>query len=31
MDLENERPKEQWWRQLAPIAHLLASPGPGNS
>jgi 6-phosphofructokinase 1 len=28
MDLENERPKEQWWRQLAPIAHLLASPGP---
>jgi 6-phosphofructokinase 1 len=28
MDLENKRPKEQWWRQLAPIAHLLASPGP---
>ncbi|MCC7538420.1 MAG: 6-phosphofructokinase, partial [Deltaproteobacteria bacterium] len=22
MDLENKRPKEQWWRELAPIAHL---------
>ena len=31
MDLENKRPKEQWWRQLAPIAHLLASPGPNAS
>jgi 6-phosphofructokinase 1 len=29
MDLENQRPKEQWWRALAPIAQLLASPGPG--
>ena len=28
MDLENHRPKEQWWRQLTPIAELLASPGP---
>jgi 6-phosphofructokinase 1 len=28
MDLENHRPKEQWWRQLAPIAQLLAAPGP---
>ncbi len=28
MDLENKRPKEQWWRQLAPIARLLAAPGP---
>ncbi len=28
MDLENHRPKEQWWRQLAPIADLLAAPGP---
>ena len=28
MDLENKRPKEQWWRQLAPIAQLLAAPGP---
>jgi hypothetical protein len=26
MDLVNDRPKEQWWRQLAPIAHLMASP-----
>jgi 6-phosphofructokinase 1 len=26
MDVENKRPKEQWWRQLAPIAQLLASP-----
>ncbi len=26
MDLENKRPKEQWWRQLAPIAQLLAAP-----
>ncbi len=25
MDLENKRPKEQWWRQLAPIAQLLAA------
>ena len=29
MDLENKRPKDQWWRQLAPIAQLLAAPGPG--
>ena len=29
MDIENQRPKEQWWRALAPIAQLLASPGPG--
>jgi hypothetical protein len=28
MDLDNHRPKEQWWRQLTPIAELLASPGP---
>jgi 6-phosphofructokinase 1 len=28
MDLDNHRPREQWWRQLAPIAELLASPGP---
>jgi 6-phosphofructokinase 1 len=28
MDLESQRPKEQWWRQLAPIAQLLAAPGP---
>jgi 6-phosphofructokinase 1 len=28
MDVDNQRPKEQWWRQLAPIAQLLAAPGP---
>jgi 6-phosphofructokinase 1 len=28
-DMENKRPKEQWWRALAPIARLLAAPGPG--
>jgi 6-phosphofructokinase 1 len=28
MDLANDRPKEQWWRQLTPIAELLAAPGP---
>jgi hypothetical protein len=27
MDLENQRPLAQWWRQLAPIAELLAVPG----
>jgi 6-phosphofructokinase 1 len=27
MDMENNRPKEQWWRALAPIARLLAAPG----
>jgi 6-phosphofructokinase 1 len=26
MDIENDRPREQWWRQLAPIAQLLAAP-----
>jgi 6-phosphofructokinase 1 len=29
MDMENERPKDQWWRTLTPIADLLAQPGPG--
>jgi 6-phosphofructokinase 1 len=28
MDLENSRPKEQWWLDLRPIAHVLAMPGP---
>ncbi|HXK10246.1 MAG TPA: 6-phosphofructokinase [Vicinamibacteria bacterium] len=28
MDFANDRPKEQWWRQLAPIAELLAVPAP---
>jgi 6-phosphofructokinase 1 len=30
MDLGNERPRDQWWRTLAPIARLLAQPGPGD-
>jgi 6-phosphofructokinase 1 len=29
MDLENERPKQQWWLDLRPIARTLAQPGPG--
>jgi 6-phosphofructokinase 1 len=28
VDAENQRPREQWWRQLAPIAERLAAPGP---
>ena len=28
MDMQNERPRDQWWRALAPIARLLAQPGP---
>ncbi len=31
MDLENKRPKDQWWRQLAPIAQLLAAPAAPSS
>ena len=31
MDLQNERPREQWWRELAPIARLLAQPGPSTA
>jgi 6-phosphofructokinase 1 len=27
-DLENHRPKEQWWLTLRPIASVLAQPGP---
>jgi 6-phosphofructokinase 1 len=27
-DMEFSRPKEQWWLELAPIARLLAQPGP---
>jgi 6-phosphofructokinase 1 len=27
-DLENQRPKDQWWLSLGPIARLLAQPGP---
>jgi 6-phosphofructokinase 1 len=28
VDLEHQRPKEQWWMELRTIAHLLAQPGP---
>jgi 6-phosphofructokinase 1 len=28
MDMKNERPRDQWWRALAPIARLLAQPRP---
>ncbi len=27
-DMENHRPKEQWWLSLRPIAQVLAQPGP---
>jgi 6-phosphofructokinase 1 len=30
MDMENERPKDEWWRALTPIADLLAQPGPDS-
>jgi 6-phosphofructokinase 1 len=30
MDMENERPRDQWWRALAPLARLLAQPGPSG-
>ncbi|MBX3050734.1 MAG: 6-phosphofructokinase [Caldilineaceae bacterium] len=29
MDEKSQRPKEQWWMELRPIAKLLAQPGPG--
>jgi len=28
MDLDNQRPREQWWRKLAPVVELLAVPEP---
>jgi 6-phosphofructokinase 1 len=28
IDLDRQRPKEQWWLTLRPIARLLAQPGP---
>ncbi|MBI3958315.1 MAG: 6-phosphofructokinase [Chloroflexi bacterium] len=29
VDEKTQRPKEQWWMELRPIARLLAQPGPG--
>ncbi|HRJ45219.1 MAG TPA: 6-phosphofructokinase, partial [Caldilineaceae bacterium] len=29
MDDKTQRPKEQWWMSLRPIARMLAQPGPG--
>ena len=31
MDMKNERPRDQWWRALEPLARLLAQPGPKSS
>lgn len=28
VDFEHQRPKEQWWLELRPIAQLLSQPGP---
>ena len=28
-DIENQRPKEQWWSNLSDLAHMLGQPGPG--
>ena len=30
MDIENGRPKEQWWLDLRPIARVMAQPGPNG-
>ena len=29
MDTEHQRPHEQWWMELRPVARMLAQPGPG--
>ena len=29
MDEEHQRPLEQWWMELRPLARMLAQPGPG--
>jgi hypothetical protein len=31
VDEQHERPKEQWWLDLRPIAHALAHPAPRPS
>ena len=30
VDVAHQRPKEQWWMELRPIAKLLAQPGPSG-
>jgi 6-phosphofructokinase 1 len=30
VDLQNQRPKEQWWLSLREIARVLAQPGPSS-
>jgi 6-phosphofructokinase 1 len=30
VDKKNQRPREQWWMDLRPIARVLAKPGPGE-
>mgnify|MGYP001765363463 CR=1 FL=1 len=30
VDWEHQRPKEQWWLDLRPIARILAQPGPSS-
>jgi 6-phosphofructokinase 1 len=30
VDSEHQRPKTQWWRDLQPIARVLAQPGPSG-
>jgi 6-phosphofructokinase 1 len=27
-DVEHQRPKDQWWLEMVPIAKLLAQPSP---
>jgi 6-phosphofructokinase 1 len=31
VDASHQRPKQQWWMELRPIARLLAQPGPSAS
>jgi 6-phosphofructokinase 1 len=31
VDVHRQRPKEQWWMELRPIARLLAQPGPTHA
>jgi 6-phosphofructokinase 1 len=28
VDMQHQRPKDQWWLELRPIARLLAQPAP---